>query len=71
MGVVKNAHNVPSLCEKERDIGLRFNSDLPSLMNTMTNIPAGNNRPFKLLSLPLYMIGQAKRLIGSCLCELS
>lgn len=59
------------LCEKERDIGLRFNSDLPSLMNTMTNIPAGNNRPFKLLSLPLYMIGQAKRLIGSCHCESS
>lgn len=53
------------LCEKKRGIGLRFNSDLPSLMNTMTSLPTGNNRPFKLLSLPLYMIGQTKRICSS------
>lgn len=50
------------LCEKERGVGLRFNSDLPSVVNTMTSLPTGNNRPFKLISLPFYMIGQAKRL---------
>ncbi len=50
------------LCEKRRDFGLRFNSDLPSLVNTATSLPGGNNRPFKLLSLPLYLVGQTKRL---------
>ncbi|MBI2336789.1 MAG: ATP-binding protein [Deltaproteobacteria bacterium] len=50
------------LCEKKRDFGLRFSSNLPSLVSTVTSLPDGNNRPFKLLSLPLYMVGQTKRL---------
>lgn len=50
------------LFEKKRGVGLRFNTDRPSLMNATTSLPSSDNRPFKLLSLPLYMIGQTKRL---------
>ena len=53
------------LCEKGRDFGLRFNSGLPSLANTVTCLPDRKRRPFKLLSLPLYMVGQTKRLCSA------
>lgn len=48
---------------KELNIGLRFNSDVPSLLKIKTALANGNNVPFQLLSLPLYMVGQAKRLL--------
>jgi len=50
------------LREKERDFALRFNSDVPSLFDAETSLSGGGNRPFRLLSLPLYMSGQALRL---------
>jgi predicted AAA+ superfamily ATPase len=49
---------------KKLKTGLRFNSDTPSLLKTKTAIANGNNIPFQLLSLPLYMVGQAKRLLA-------
>ncbi|MEA2115316.1 MAG: ATP-binding protein [Thermodesulfobacteriota bacterium] len=49
---------------KQLKTGLRFNSDTPSLLKTKTVIANGNNIPFQLLSLPLYMVGQAKRLLA-------
>jgi len=53
------------LREKKRDFGLRFNSDAPSILETRTSLPDGGSRPFRLLSLPLYMVGQARRLCGA------
>lgn len=49
--------------EKKRDVGLRFNSDKPSVLNTKTSIPGVQNSRFKLISLPIYMVGQARRLL--------
>ena len=52
------------LLEKQRSFGLRFNGDVPSLMqgSTLTADKARVN--FDLLSLPLYMVGQARRLVA-------
>ena len=50
------------LREKERVFALRFNSDKPSLVEAQASLSGGGNRSFRLLSLPLYMTGQAMRL---------
>jgi predicted AAA+ superfamily ATPase len=55
------------LSEKNRDFGLRFNSDVPSLLDARTPQIDGNTRPFRLLSLPFYLIGQARRLSETAL----
>jgi predicted AAA+ superfamily ATPase len=60
IGTLKSLHVF--LCEKGRDFGLRFNIGVPSLLDAETSLADGNNRPFRLLSLPLYMAGQALRL---------
>lgn len=59
-GALKSLHVF--LREKRRGFGLRFNADLPTLLETRTSLADGQNRPFRLLSLPLYMAGQALRL---------
>lgn len=64
-GTMKSLHMF--LREKKRNFGLRFSGDLPSLLDTSTNIADGNNVPFRLLSLPLYMVGQSKRLCNKLL----
>ncbi len=52
------------LQEKEVDFAVRFNTDIPSVTHTQTTIP-GRTQKFTLLSLPLYMVGQMKRLVGN------
>ena len=64
-GTLKSLHVF--LREKERDFGLRLNTDRPSLLATETSVAGGNNRPFRLLSLPLYLVEQASRLCRECL----
>ena len=59
-GSLKSMHLF--LREKGRDFGLRFNADAPSLLDAETSLADGRNRSFRLLSLPLYMVGQARRL---------
>jgi predicted AAA+ superfamily ATPase len=55
------------LSEKNRGFALRFNGGVPSLLDARTS-PAGvGARPFKLLSLPFYLLGQARRLCSSLL----
>ncbi len=49
--------------EKQRDFALRFNADTPSVVDTVTTVASRESRPFRLLSLPLYMVGQTNRLI--------
>ena len=48
--------------EKQRDFALRVNADLPSITEVRTSVSGMSPQPFKLLSLPFYLIGQAKRL---------
>ncbi|NQT70312.1 MAG: ATP-binding protein [Desulfobacteraceae bacterium] len=66
-GTLKSLHLF--LREKHRPLGVRFNSDTPSLLDLKTTLPDGQNIPYRLLSLPLYMVGQALRLIRLCTSE--
>jgi predicted AAA+ superfamily ATPase len=51
------------LLEKERDFALRFNADIPSVVDAVTTVASRESKPFRLLSLPLYMVGQTNRII--------
>ena len=53
------------LKEKNRRFGIRFNSDLPSLLDTAAVLPTEESLDYRLLSLPLYMVGQIRRFIRS------
>lgn len=50
------------LCEKHLSLGVRFNSDIPSLLNSRLPQNGAESRPFRLLSLPFYLLGQTRRL---------
>ncbi len=55
------------LYEKKLDTGVRFNMDIPSrgAFNTKVNAPAKNAEiSWNLMSLPLYMVSELKRLIA-------
>lgn len=64
-GTLKSLHLF--LREKKRDFGLRLNTDMPSLLEAETSVAGGESRPFRLLSLPLYLVEQASRLSRECL----
>jgi predicted AAA+ superfamily ATPase len=66
-GSLKSLHLF--LSEKKRHFGLRFNADSPSLVNAKTSVAGRSPHPFQLLSLPLYLISQTKRLCQSVLEE--
>lgn len=61
-GSLKSLHQF--LKEKQRDFALRFNADTPSLLRDSKRLPDGTGIDYDLLSLPLYMVGQARRLVG-------
>ena len=50
--------------EKHPGICVRFNSEHPSFFKGLTTLPDRQNTVFRLLSLPLYMVGQTRRLIA-------
>ena len=60
-GTLKSLHLF--LREKHGSFGVRFNSCTPSVLESQTALPGGPNIPYRLLSLPLYMVGQVRRLI--------
>ncbi|MFH1675257.1 MAG: AAA family ATPase [Pseudomonadota bacterium] len=60
-GTLKSLHLF--LREKHRSLGVRFNTDTPSVLESRTALADGLNIPYRLLSLPLYMVGQVRRLI--------
>ncbi len=64
-GSLKSLHVF--LAEKQCRFGLRFNADLPSLVDTRTSVAGIPPQPFHLLSLPLYLVGQTKRLCKEAL----
>jgi predicted AAA+ superfamily ATPase len=49
--------------EKASPLGLRFNQDLPSVTQAESNAISGKSHRFKLVSLPMYLISEARRLI--------
>lgn len=64
-GTLKSLHQF--LSEKKRDFAVRFNADLPSLLSDSRKLTDGNNVHYALLSLPLYLVNQAPRLIRASL----
>ncbi|MFH0945426.1 MAG: hypothetical protein V2A76_09540 [Planctomycetota bacterium] len=46
---------------------MRFNADAPSLLDAETSLSDGVQKPFRLLSLPFYLVGQARRLCRECI----
>jgi len=60
-GSLKSLHQF--LKEKQRNFGLRFNADVPSLLRGSTTLTDKTSINFELLSLPLYMVGQGRRLL--------
>ena len=60
-GSLKSLHQF--LKEKQRRFGLRFNADVPSLLTDSTTLTDRTAIDFELLSLPLYMVGQGRRLV--------
>lgn len=63
-GTLKSLHQF--LKEKQCRFGLRFNADLPSLMRDHKKLTDGSEIDYELLSLPLYLVGQARRLVREC-----
>ena len=49
--------------EKSCDLALRLNADPPSLLRESRKLPDGTTVRYDLLSLPFYLVGQARRLI--------
>jgi predicted AAA+ superfamily ATPase len=50
------------VAEKEAGLALRFNTDKPSLLDAVDTMHDGTRISYRLLSLPLYLIGHAFRL---------
>lgn len=59
-GKLKSLHVF--ITEKRCDFAIRFNADIPSVLETQTSIAGKPIHNFRLLSLPLYLVGQAQRL---------
>lgn len=47
-----------------RRFGLRFNTDIPSLLDTDMTYSDGERRPLRLLSLPRYLLEQSRRTVS-------
>ena len=60
-GRMKSMHQF--LEAKSSDFGLRFNADRPSYVEANFPDNAGVHRPFRLLSLPLYLASESRRLV--------
>ncbi len=59
-GRLKSLHYF--LQEKHGVYGIRFNADMPSLLDGIINLPDYPARPYQLLSLPFYLVEQMPRL---------
>ncbi len=59
-GTLKSLHLF--LREKGRRLGVRLSSAPPSVLEATTSLSDGDNVSFQLVSLPLYMVGQMRRL---------
>ena len=60
-GSLKSLHQF--LKEKGGGLALRFNADPPSLLSDAKRLPTGKLVTYRLLSLPLYLVDQARWLL--------
>ncbi len=60
-GSLRSLHQF--IYKKELSLGVRLNRDLPSSVIASGKLTTGENYKYKLLSLPLYMIEQTKRIV--------
>jgi len=60
-GSLKSLHVF--LKEKKSNFAVRFNADQPSLMHASHQLPDKSVKDYDLLSLPLYMAGECRRLL--------
>jgi predicted AAA+ superfamily ATPase len=59
-GTLRSLHSF--LHHKRREFGVRFNTDKPSFLDRVPNLLSEGQTGFRLLSLPLYMVNEVKRL---------
>ncbi len=64
-GTLKSLHLFVN--KKSRDFALRFNAAPPSLAEVQTSVAGAERTRFHLLSLPFYLMGQARRLCEAAL----
>jgi predicted AAA+ superfamily ATPase len=62
-GSLRSLHTFMAL--KQSKLALRFNTDRPSITEVSTEISQVGKADYRLLSLPLYMTGQATRLLAA------
>ncbi len=62
-GALKSLHLF--LREKGKRLAVRLSSTPPSVLEATTSLSDGQNVPFQLISLPLYLTGQVRRLCTS------
>ena len=60
-GTLKSLHQF--LMEKKLNFAVRFNADVPSVGNFTLTLPQGGELEYRLVSLPLYMVGQLNRIL--------
>lgn len=59
-GSLKSVHVF--INEKQAGYAIRFNADLPSVTDVKAAVAGMDSKPYKLLSLPFYLVGQTERL---------
>ena len=64
-GSLRSLHRF--LAEKRCDFAVRFNADVPSLMEDTRRLADGTTISYRLMSLPLYLVGQVRRLAAEFL----
>jgi predicted AAA+ superfamily ATPase len=62
-GSLRSLHQFVS--ERQLPMALRFNQDLPSAVNASGKLTSGGAYSYQLVSLPIYMIEQATRVVRS------
>lgn len=66
-GTLKSLHQF--LKEKRNSFGWRFNAAPPSLFDDTTTLTDGTELNYRLLSLPMYLVGQTQRILKECEVE--
>ena len=67
-GSLKSLHQF--LAEKRSAIAIRLHAQPPSLLHDAKKLPNGTTAEYRLLSLPLYLAGQTRRLAGEWVADL-
>lgn len=62
-GTLRSLHYF--LREKHRSFAVRFNGDVPTLLEDSSRLADGTSLDYTLLSLPLYAVGQMRRLLAA------